>query len=183
MGRFLFINFFWKLSTWCFAVRRSWSPPGAQPHRSEHGTFFCSFFYSFWKPSTTSGKVFLFGFVFELWSVRILSRTLNCVSVSFVVNFQIPSGGSSSTADQYLGGLTKEWTRLWEKNTIWLKKKCVWRMCKSKRMCKTMISFPLHSLVQHLRKTGWRSSRSCCVWLVLFCQEWWRLNHKGVRHR
>lgn len=126
---------------------------------------------------------FFVWFCFVLWSARILSRTLNCVSVSFVVNFQIPSGGSSSTADQYLGGLTKEWTRLWEKNTIWLKKKCVWRMCKSKRMCKTMISFPLHSLVQHLRKTGWRSSRSCCVWLVLFCQEWRCLNHKGVRHR
>lgn len=109
-------------------------PPGAQPHHSEHGTFFCSFFYSFWKPSTTSGKVFLFGFVFVLWSARILSRTLNCVSVSFVVNFQIPSGGSSSTADQYLGGLTKEWTRLWEKNTIWLKK-CACEECVKVKEC------------------------------------------------
>lgn len=80
------------------------------------------FFLLFILETNNKWQGFFVWFCFVLWSARILSRTLNCVSVSFVVNFQIPSGGSSSTADQYLGGLTKKWTRLWEKNTIWLKK-------------------------------------------------------------
>lgn len=76
---------------------------------------FTSFFFPFthFVNLQQVARFFCFWFCVVVWSVRILSRTLNCVFVSFVVNFQIPSGGRSSTANQYLWGLTKDRCRLW----------------------------------------------------------------------